>query len=196
MIWQVFDNMEQCSAEEVQRLLKCVSSQRAEKAMSYKRLQHQYACLKAYDILHKMLEEQGVIAKAEPLYFDLSLHGKPYISRYPDVHFNISHCKYAIAVAIDSRPIGLDVERCYMPNDDFLRYTMNDSEIKQILTAEHPDQAFALLWTAKEAYVKMKGESIHQDIPRLLQNIDNQNVIFESRVNVEKQYACSIVSQQ
>ena len=82
MIWQVFDNMEQCSAEEVQRLLKCVSSQRAEKAMSYKRLQHQYACLKAYDILHKMLEEQGVIAKAEPLYFDLSLHGKPYISRY------------------------------------------------------------------------------------------------------------------
>lgn len=188
--------MEQCSVAEVQRLLRRVSAQRAEKAMAYKRLPNQYACLKAYELLHDMLEEQGVISRNEPLVFELSEHGKPHISRYPDVHFNISHCKYGIIVAVDTAPVGVDVERLYLPDDAFLHYTMNEEEIRQIRSAAHPDQAFSLLWTRKEAYVKMKGESIGRDIPQILNGFGRHPYSVTSWVNEEKQYACTVISMQ
>ena len=36
--------------------------------------------------------------------------GKPFFPDYPKIHFNLSHCKYAVACALDSAPVGVDAE--------------------------------------------------------------------------------------
>ena len=56
----IFDEMEQITEEEIQRLLPLVSDERREEALRYKHLFGQFACLKSYVMLRELLEEQGL----------------------------------------------------------------------------------------------------------------------------------------
>ena len=53
---RVFDDMEEITLEEIQRLLPLVSEERREEALRYKHLFGQFACLKSYVMLREMLE--------------------------------------------------------------------------------------------------------------------------------------------
>ena len=43
--------------------------------------------------------------------FSVQEYGKPYIPALPDMHFNISHSGRWIVCAVDSKPIGIDIEK-------------------------------------------------------------------------------------
>ena len=49
-------------------------------------------------------------------------------------------------------------------------YTMNEEELRQILTAERPDVAFTRLWTMKEAVLKRTGEGLRNDLKNVFLN--------------------------
>ena len=51
--------MEECTAEEVQRLLPLVAPFRREQALKYKHTFGQFCCLKAWEMLEKGLRETG-----------------------------------------------------------------------------------------------------------------------------------------
>ena len=85
-------------------------------------------------------------------------HGKPYIEGGP--FFSISHCKEAIAVALDDQPIGIDIESIRRFDPELVTRTMNDSEQALIAASDHPERAFTRLWTQKEAILKMQGTGI------------------------------------
>ena len=53
----VFDDMEQCSEEEVGRLKRLVPISRVEQAMAFKHVFGQFACLKAFEMLDALAEE-------------------------------------------------------------------------------------------------------------------------------------------
>ena len=179
MVWSLFDDMEQCTEEEVQRLLAVVSPQRREQAMRIKHLAGRYACLKSYEILMELIDrfEDSKMNEGAPAHSQFSIlnspfstneHGKPFFPDFPDIHFNISHCKHAIAVVVDDKPVGIDVERFVNPSPNLLRYTMNDDEVAQVEQSEHPERTFAMLWTQKEALFKLYGTGITDDIRQLL----------------------------
>ena len=78
------------------------------------------------------------------------------------VEFSLSHSKGACAVAVSSRPVGIDIENA----DDFLaRYSDGDklrSLAKRVSTASElkgaaDPEAFLRLWTKKEAIFKLSG---------------------------------------
>lgn len=142
----IFDYMEQCTEEEVQRLLPLVSAQRREQALRYKHTLGRFCCLKSWLMLSALH-----LGEMEFLYNE---HGKPYIEGGP--YFSISHCKEGIAVVIDDSPVGIDIEAIRHADRDLITRTMNEQEQLQI----HNDRDFTRLWTQKEAILKMEGTGI------------------------------------
>lgn len=196
----VFDDMGQCCEAEVQRLLPLVSEQRRAEALKYKHLFGQFACLKSYELLMQLINENDNgnenlsqdEGRALPT-FVCGEHGKPTLAERPGVHFNLSHCKQAIAVAVGDKPVGIDVERFIEPSDSLLRYCMSDTEIEQVRQSVHPEQTFAALWTRKEALVKYYGTGITSDLKGLLSHPDPK-VRLVTTLNKEKGYALTIAS--
>ncbi|MCQ2128354.1 MAG: 4'-phosphopantetheinyl transferase superfamily protein [Bacteroidaceae bacterium] len=178
----VFDNMEQCTDEEVRRMLPLVSEQRRQQAMQFKFLFGQFACLKSYEMLMSLLGTKG--EKPEFVYGE---HGKPAIEGC-DMHFSISHCKQGIAVAVSKRPIGIDIESFREADEALINMTMNADEARQIRTSPTPTQTFIELWTRKEAVLKLRGTGITDHLHDVL--LGNERVI--THTNNTKGYAYSI----
>ena len=185
----IFDEMDQISEEEIQRLLPLVSEERRNEALRYKHLFGQFACLKSYVMLRELLEQRGL---THPFQFAYNEHGKPYLKDYPEVHFNLSHGKNGIAVTVSDQPVGIDIESYRSVSDSLLRYTMNEEEQQISRESDDPIRTFTEYWTKKEAVFKLRGTGITHDLHGLLQG----NELVETYVNPEKQYAYSIATKK
>ncbi len=177
----IFDDMTQVTEAEVQRMLPLVDDAQRNEALRYKHLQGQYDCLKTWLMLTDMLKPLGVNDFA----MGHNEHGKPFLLHYPDIHFNISHCKNGLAVAVDNKPIGIDIESFREPNASLIKKTMNDEEAAQI----HCPEDFIRFWTMKEAVLKLRGTGI---IDSLYGVLDGQGYRLETITNREKQYVITI----
>ena len=173
MLYQIFDDMTQCSEQEVARLLPLVSAQRREQALRFTHLFGQYCCLKSYEMLQQLLASTYTLHSTPT--FDYNEYGAPSIKNGP--YFSISHCKSGIAVAVSNQPIGIDIEAIRLLKLDLLKKTMNPLEQQTILSDQQPDWAFTRLWTQKEAFLKMKGTGIISDLHTALTSSNNAEFI-------------------
>lgn len=167
--------------------LPLLSEQRREQTLKFKHLLGRKTCAAAYLLLCEALrKEYGITEK--PI-FEYGIHGKPFIIGYPDIHFNISHCREAVLCVISSRPVGVDVESIRSYKDSLVEYTMNPQEIAQINQAPRPEVEFVRFWTMKEAVLKLSGEGISKDLKTVLTGQEQ----IETQVNMEKNYIYSII---
>ena len=153
-------------AFDLQAALKEISEQRREQALKFKHEQGQRLCVLAYLLLKQALSETYGITD-NPI-FEYNEHGKPSIVDHPEICFNLSHCKEAVVCVISDQPIGVDVESIREFKESLVNYTMNDDEIAQINSAEHPAAAFIRLWTMKEATMKLIGTGISNDMKTVI----------------------------
>jgi len=181
----IFDDMSQVTETEVNRMLPLVNEQRREEALRYKHLFGRFACLKSWLMLEEMTKPLGI----SDLEMDFNEHGKPYLTKYPEVHFNLSHCPNGIAVVVDFSPVGIDIERFRHSNLSLIRKTMSPTEAEWILTSSDPVEAFTQYWTKKEAVVKLRGTGIIDDMHQIL---NGEGYRLETHVNSEKRYAWSV----
>lgn len=186
MIYRIFDDMEQCTAAEVARLLPLVSDQRRAQALRYQHVFGQYCCLKSYEMLCELLREWGGEDRC-PI-FTYNAYGAPAIDGGP--YFSISHCKAGIAVAVDSQPIGIDIEAVRPLKEGLMHKTMNASEQASILSSDVPDWAFTRLWTKKEAVLKMQATGIISDLHEVLSAAPDTR--FTSLDNANRHYVLTI----
>lgn len=149
-----------------------LSDQRREQALRFKYEQGRRTCVLAYLLLKRALREEYGITE-NPI-FEYGEHGKPSIVGQPEIFFNLSHCREAVACAVSDRPIGIDVESVRQFKESLVRYTMNEREVAQIMEAERPDVAFIRLWTMKEARLKLTGEGISNDLKTVLDETDKK----------------------
>lgn len=190
MLYQICDDMTQCSEQEVARLLPLVSAQRREQALRFTHLFGQYCCLKSYEMLLQLLASTYTLHSTPT--FDYNEYGAPSIKNGP--YFSISHCKSGIAVAVSNQPIGIDIEVVRSLKVDLVKKTMDSLEQEAILSASQPDWAFTRLWTRKEAFLKMKGTGIINDLHAAL--ADSNGAKFMQIDNTSQNYTCCIVSQK
>ena len=168
-------------------MLPLVSEQRRQQVLRYKHTFGQYCCLKSW----LMLEEGMKTFNFQLSTFNYEKNGKPYVENGP--YFSISHCKTAIAVAIDNRPIGIDIESIRHADDELIARTMNEEEQSQITNHKSPIEsarAFTRLWTQKEAIVKLQGTGIESF--EQLQSIRTQNTEYRIQTFENENYIYSI----
>ena len=172
----VFDHMEECTEQEVYRLLPLVSAQRREQALKYKHTFGQYCCLKSWLMLFDDVE----MARYRDIEWSYNEHGKPYLLNGP--YFSISHCKEGIAVAIDEEPVGIDIEAIRHADEDLIERTMSEQEksiIENRKSKIEKDRTFTRLWTQKEAIVKAEGVGICS-FEQLQSTIENRTSNIET----------------
>ncbi|MCL2831154.1 MAG: 4'-phosphopantetheinyl transferase superfamily protein [Betaproteobacteria bacterium] len=99
-------------------------------------------------------------------------HGKPAATsalphRAPLPEFNISHSGQFVACAISSRPIGVDVEKFFSPDEAMLQRICAPGESAFIRKSAglSPAAAFTLLWTLKESWLKARGQGLEENLP-------------------------------
>ncbi len=138
-----------------------------------------YKSLAAMGILGSFVREMGIfptIAKTEK--------GKPYFADTPYIDFSISHSENLVACSIciskEQNPIiGIDCETIYkkdpMPITERF-FTKNEIEI--ISSSDNIKKAFTILWTKKEAYLKLLGEGL--SIPLSSFDIESLPYHFET----------------
>jgi len=102
------------------------------------------------------------------LVFERNAHGKPRMAG-GSIHHSLSHAGSWVALAIDSRPVGVDVEEVREGVDQGGVMGMVFSALERDWMLEGAgDQArFFGIWTAKEALLKFRGVGFRED-PRLV----------------------------
>ena len=162
----VLENPASITSDELERALALLPDWRREQALRFKHERGRIECAFSYLLLCQALRECFGIA-AQPR-FSIGQHGKPFLPDHPQVQFNLSHCRTAIACVVSDRPVGVDVERVGRFKDSLARYVLNDHEYAQLLAAPNPDLLFTRFWTQKEAIVKLTGRGIDDDLKNLL----------------------------
>ena len=186
MKFRIFDDMTQCSEQEIARLLPLVSPHRREQALRYSHVFGRYCCLKSYELLVELLyERSGERYLPNFLYNE---HGTPYLDHGP--YFSISHCREGIAVAVGDSPIGIDIEGIRDVDVSLIRKTMNDQESRLILSSRDPKKEFIRYWTRKEAFVKMQGTGIISDMHSILSDLSS--VQWQEIVDKDSRFICTI----
>lgn len=189
MLYRIFDDMSQCSEQEIARLLPIVSLQRREQALRFSHTFGRYCCLKSYEILMELLQEWGTDTLQELTpEFLYNEYGAPYLLNGP--FFSISHCKQGIAIVISDTPVGIDIEGLRKVDEGLIRKTMNAEEQMQIYSSAAPEIEFIRLWTRKEAFVKMQGTGIISDMHTILSDISR--IHWTEYTNIDKGYIYSI----
>ena len=91
-------------------------------------------------------------------------HGKPYFPGHTGLHFNLSHSGDLALCALDSAPVGVDIQLVKERRPSLPRRACSAEE--QAWLEEQPEfwPAFTLLWTLKEAQVKESGRGLTPDL--------------------------------
>ncbi len=160
------DCLQRFSTAEVDALISSFPPQRARLLSRYRNEAARRQGALAYLLLCRALREDFGIP--EPPTFAFGEHGKPFLAEHPDLHFNLSHCRVAVACAVSHSPVGVDIESIRTARPDLVRRTMNAEEAQSILSADDPNRAFTVLWTRKEAVLKLSGRGIVDDMRAVL----------------------------
>ena len=146
--------------------LQIIPEQRRDYALKYQREIDRRLSVKAYLLLCEGLRKLYGIQEMPQ--FSYTTSGKPMLTQYPEIHFNLSHCDEAILCAIDTQPIGVDIESIKAYDKELAQYTMNQKELTIIERSARPDIEFTRFWTMKEAVLKWSGTGITNHIQEIL----------------------------
>lgn len=144
--------------------LETLSAEERERAGRFKFEADRAAFIATHGLLRWALAERGVLAPQ----FVLGAHGKPRLMNGA-VHFNVSHCRELIAVAISDREVGVDVEPidARHSTDDVARRVYGPRELDDLFSraGEARLERFFTRWVLKESWVKATGVGIHDALP-------------------------------
>lgn len=181
------ENINDFDLDEAMTLL---SEQRREQVARYKLEGPRRQAVAAYLLLRKALREMYGIHDA-PV-FEYDANGKPSILGHPEIFFNLSHCRKAVACVVADSPVGIDVEETCRFSYSIARYTLDDEEYESVVKADNPSQAFIRLWTMKEALLKYTGEGLRRDIKTVLRLSPANKVEFLTELH--DGYVVSVVN--
>lgn len=189
-------DISQLSEHELQQAINALPEWRRELALKFKFPLGKAECACSYLLLCQALrEEYGITTQP---HFDIGEHGKPSLREYPDIHFNMSHCRAGIAVAVSNMPVGIDIEclgrlidKNGSLNMSLAEYVLSSEELAQVVDGDS-DLEFTKFWTQKESLVKLIGTGIEDDLKQILSL--HPEVTIDTSVSLEHGYALSIAA--
>ncbi len=152
-----FDELDKVNSENYCFFEKYCSEERIKNARRYLFLSDRMQSVLAYILLRISLMENYQIYRVPLLEKDANK--KPYLKEYPDIYFNLSHCKKAVACIVSSGQAGVDIQDMIPYDMDTAKIFMTPDEFDQMaITCSDID--YTLLWSRKESYGKYTGLGI------------------------------------
>lgn len=111
---------------------------------------------------YALFSEFGICGEPE---IALGEHGKPYLLRYPQIQFNISHTEESVLLMLGAGAagIGIDAETIKPVHRSLLKGALSEEEraFYESLDSESAKQEwFFKVWTLKESFLKALGIGI------------------------------------
>lgn len=179
------------TVEDYQDCLRKLPEWRQQQAESYHALTDKFQSAKAYTLLCALLNQET--GKEIVPTFGYEEYGKPFLTDFPKIHFNLSHCARAVICTIGNAPVGCDVEVIPRePDQDVLDYCFSAQEKEKIRLSAHPSIEFTRLWTQKEALLKMHGTGLTDDLPQLLTSKLATHVCFDTCISQKADYVYTV----
>ncbi|MCR5529294.1 MAG: 4'-phosphopantetheinyl transferase superfamily protein [Saccharofermentans sp.] len=148
---------------------------RVDRSRRYIKRSDRVNCIVSYYLLSRLLDRcHSMLLPSEPL---VGRYGKP-LSGKDDIKFSISHCEGAVCCGVtDVGDIGVDIERKIGRSSDLTGDVLSPVELEQYYRERDPDGFFTEIWTRKEAYLKMLGTGISDEMSA----VDTNDLHHEGR---------------
>jgi len=174
--------------DEVDRLddlpMDMLSSERRDKALKYRSPLSRKLSVGVYLLLCFALKEEYGIEG--PVDFGYNENGKPFLKDHQHIHFNLSHCKKAVACAVSDSEVGVDVQDIRPVSDKVAKRVLTEAEYGNFKVAQAPDEYFCEIWTVKESFLKRTGQGIRED----LRKISAENIIDRTVYRGDGYFCC------
>lgn len=93
--------------------------------------------------------------------------GKPFFPDHPEYQFNISHSGAYLVCALDSAPVGVDLQVFRPSRTAFLDRLCAPQERVWLAARQDSPLAFARLWAMKESRCKWSGQGLTRPISNI-----------------------------
>ena len=173
----ICDNIEELGEDFVEWSMGVLPEWRKEQMLRIKHLRGRVQCAVAWLLVHHCQMREGGSSRPEVARNDkwrYNEHGKPYFEGRDDLFFSISHCRSAVAVAIDDEEVGVDIEEVGRYREQLVNYVLNEEEKEEMDKKDKMDkkEMFIEIWTQKEAVFKLLGTGITHEIKDILKGYD------------------------
>ena len=120
--------------------------------------------LSAGCLLHDVLCRKLGISPENSQPFDIAYEegGKPYLVKYPKLHFNLSHSGDYVCCAVGDVPVGVDIQKLVEIREGVAGrfFTDEDNERLAKCTEKEREKLFFRMWSIKESYIKLTGKGL------------------------------------
>jgi 4'-phosphopantetheinyl transferase len=158
-----FTNIANTCDEVDERLFEYVSEEKKAYLKSFKFIIDRKLSLYAELLVRqKIMNITGM--KNKEIAFSKGKNGKPFLAGFPNINFNISHTRNALAVAFSEDEIGVDIERVTNADLQVAKRCFSDTELRYLENHEDINSAFFEIWTKKEAYIKSSGVGLNMPL--------------------------------
>lgn len=198
-MYRINDNLSDISEDSLNIVLSRLPKWRQEVVMRYRHFSKRRESAMAFSLLADILREEYAIS--EDIHFVYGEHGKPSLSGHEGIFFNLSHCSAAVACAVSNQEIGIDIESLGRYKKSLAEHTLSDEELSLLSHASFDglspeaskDLFFTILWTKKEAVLKLLGTGITDNLKTILSQ-NAETVDFNTIINIPKKYVCTIAT--
>lgn len=188
-------NPSEISPAELEHKIMLLPEWRRVEALRYRHHLGRLQCAESYLLMCRGLREYYGIS-VQPT-FVRSEGGKPALLEYPEIYFNLSHCKRGLMCALSDAQVGCDIESIQDPlKPDLVHYCCNEEETASVFAAANPALRFTELWTRKEALVKLTGEGLTDDIRAILTSPRASGVSLDTQTCEKEGFAYTVASYQ
>ncbi len=119
--------------------------------------------------------------KNEEITFEANQYGKPHIKGRDDLHFNLSHSGIWVVAAVDTEPVGIDVERISDVDLSISKNYFSEDEHNDLMGQRDKISYFFTLWTLKESYIKITGKGLTQPLNSFsIQYVTEDRILLKS----------------
>jgi len=175
-------------------LLNLLSGEEQKRYARYRKEETKKAFLCARIILREEFRKLKIPFDME---INFNKYNKPFLSDYPDFHFNISHSGNYVMLGFSRYPLGVDIERIVTYNKSTImklaKIVFHKTEV-QLLLQQIENEAqflFTKLWSIKESFIKAIGKGFYADTKSFTINNINSRVPY---VNIEAYKNISLYS--
>ncbi|MBE5929222.1 MAG: 4'-phosphopantetheinyl transferase superfamily protein [Lachnospiraceae bacterium] len=191
MVYQYICNIEKINnVNDISRLTDIISFERKEFIKKLRFDKDKIRSILAEVILRYALWDNYGLTSEEIL-IEKTEYEKPYLKKYPNIHFNLSHSGEWVVCCVGDVSLGIDVEKMEDIDLDIMNDIFAKDEINYVMS--HSDKGrlrmFYNIWTLKESYTKNTGEGLNASLKDIIFKLENEDISLFSQNNKNSNYS-------